>query len=159
MIELYRQEEVQQILQLAIARQSQSGELTREQLVEIAADLGISLSELQTAEREWLVQREEQQEQQLFNRDRQGKFRQHLTKYAITNLFLIVLNLMGSGELTWSLYFLLAWGLGLSLDGWKAYQMHGEQYEYAFQKWRRKRQLKQTVNTILDRVLKPELLR
>ena len=42
----YSQEDVQQILQRAIARQPRLGEFTRAQLQEMAAELGISSQEL-----------------------------------------------------------------------------------------------------------------
>ncbi len=151
----YTQDDVQQILQLAIARQVNDDELSRAQLMEIATDLGISTYELQIAEDEWKTQREENSDRQSYNLYRRVQFRQHLVKYIIVNVFLVLLNVVSAGEVSWSLYVLLAWGLGVSLDGWKIFQVDTEEYEQAFQKWRRQRQLKQTFSSLLDRVLKP----
>lgn len=154
MTEFYSQDDVQQILQVAIARQAYTEELTRGQMMEIAADLGISPVELQLAEQEWIAHRQEMQERQAFNLYRQGQFRQHLIKYLIVNIFLVVLDLFTSGGVTWSTYVVLGWGLGLALDAWKTYQTDSDDHENAFQNWRRKRQIKRTVNTFLDRWLK-----
>lgn len=154
MTEIYRQEDVQQILQIAIARQVDNGELTRAELVEIASELGISALDLDRAEQEWLLLQGEQQERHAFNRYQQCKFRQHFVRYAIVNTFLILLDLVTGGGLGWSLYVVLGWGLGVALNAWKAYQTDGVDYEEAFSKWRRKRQFKRSVGTLLDRWLK-----
>lgn len=53
----YSQEDVQNILQLAIAKKTDPGELSREQLWEIAAELDIDNESMQAAEREWLNSR------------------------------------------------------------------------------------------------------
>ena len=53
--EIYRQEDAQQILQLAIARQAEEGELSRVQLFEIAAELNIAPADIQAAELEWFA--------------------------------------------------------------------------------------------------------
>jgi hypothetical protein len=155
MADLYRQDEVQQILHLAIARQATTGELTRSQMVEVAQELGISLAELHDAEQEWLCLQQENQERRLFDQQRRLQFRQRLTKYVIVNLFLVILNLVMAGQVTWALYVVLGWGMGMALDGWRTYQQQGEAYERSFQTWQRKRQLKQTMGRVLDRFLKP----
>jgi hypothetical protein len=153
MNEFYRSEDAQQILHLAIARQAEAGELSRVQLFEIAAELNISAADLQAAEQDWLSRRGEFEERRAFNLFRRGKFQQRLGRYLIVNLFLILLNLLTAGGLTWSLYIGLAWGVGVALDAWKTYRMNGEDYEEAFQRWRQKRQIKQTFNNLLNRWL------
>ena len=156
MTRAYHQEDIQQILQLAIARQDHQGEaLSYAQLVEIATELGISAEHLQAAEQEWLVRQDQWQEQRAFNAYRQSKLQQHFGKYIITNSFLVPLNLAMTDHLSWSLYILLGWGLGLSLNAWKTYQAQGDEYEKAFQIWRRKHQLSHSINTFLDKWLKP----
>jgi hypothetical protein len=155
MTDLYRQEDAQQILQLAIARQVESGDITREQLIEIADELGISPQDLVAAERDWLARQGDRQEQQAFNAYRRSQFRQHATKYLIINGFLVTLNWMAVGELSWSLYIAVIWAMLLSLDAWKSFQTDGDRYERMFQQWRRKRQFRQSVSTLFDRWLKP----
>lgn len=150
----YHQEDIQQILQIAIARQAYEGEFSREQLLEIAAELEISPECLQVAEREWLAQQADLQKRQDFNVYRRGQLQKRFGNYAIVNSFLVLLNLVNAGELSWSLYILLFWGLGLGLNTWNTYQSKGEEYERAFQKWHRQHQLKQSLNTALNKWLK-----
>lgn len=150
----YHQEDIQQILNIAIARQVHNGEFSREQLLEIAAELEISPECLQAAEREWLVQQSDVQKRQEFTRYRRGKLQKRFGNYLIVNSFLALLNLIGAGELSWSLYVLLFSGLGLGFDAWNTYLSHSEDYEKAFQRWHRQYQLKQSVNTLMNRWLK-----
>jgi 2TM domain len=150
----YSQEEIQQILQLAIARQTYEGEFTHEQLLEIAAELEISPATLQAAEQDWLAQQGELQQRQAFNNYRYGKLKKRFGNFVIFNSFFILLNFIGSGGLTWSLYLLLISGLGLVLTTWNTYQSNGEEYERAFQQWYRQHRLKESINGLFNKLLK-----
>lgn len=151
----YNQEEIQEILHLAISRQNYEGEFTREQLSEIAAELEISPETLQAAEHDWLNNRVEIEKRQAFNAYRRGRLKRSLGKYAIVNAFLLLLNVVSVGHLTWSLYVLLFWGLGLCLKTWNTFLSDGEEYEKAYQKWYRRYQLQESVNNLFNRFLKP----
>jgi hypothetical protein len=150
----YHQEDIQQILNLAIARQANGGEFSREQLVEIATELGISTDTLLEAERDWQIQQGEQQKRSEFNLYRRGKLQKRVGKYLIVNSFLVGLNFISAGELSWSLYILLFWGLGLGLGAWNTYQLQGEEYEQAFRKWYRKHQIAQSIYTRINSWMK-----
>lgn len=150
----YHQEDIQQILNLAIARQADGGEFSREQLVEIADELGISTESLLEAEQEWLLQKQERQKHHEFNFYRRSQLKKRFGKYLIVNSFLVCLNLLTAGQLSWALYILLFWGLGLGLNAWNTYHLDGEEYERAFQKWYRKHQLSKTANLIFTRINK-----
>ncbi|WP_017719694.1 2TM domain-containing protein [Kamptonema formosum] len=152
----YSQEDVQQILHLALARQEQSGEMSRAQMLEIASDLGITPDALQAAEKEWVARQGEFQQRQVFDTYRRSQLKEHLVRYSIVNSFLVLLNLASTHDLSWSLYILLAWGLGLALQGWKTYQTEGEEYDRAFQRWRVKQQLGQSFTTLVNKWIKPQ---
>jgi hypothetical protein len=143
MTDSYGHEDVQLILQRAIVQQAKAGDLTRQQLVEIASELGISASQLQQAEQEWFTLKQEMPEREAFQHYRRSRFRGHLTKYLIVNAFLVGLDLLTTQGLTWSLYLLLGWGLGLALDGTNAYQRQGEKFEREFRQWQQRQQFKQ----------------
>jgi len=147
----YSQEDVQQILQLAIARQTNSEELTRTQLVEIAQELGISLKDLHIAEQEWFLRRDEDKEQQAFNRFRRDRLKQQTVRFLIVNTFLVLLNLLTSGQVSWALYVVLSWGVLMALSAWRLLQVDGPEYEETFQNWRQRRQFKTSVRNVLNR--------
>lgn len=152
----YEPEEIQQILQLAIARQDyqQEGELSREQLWEIAAELNISGECVQAAEQDWLEQKLTQTKRQAFDAYRQEQLKHRIVKYAIVNTFFLTLNFVSVHNFSWSLYILLIWGLFISLNIWKTYQNKGEEYEQAFRSWERRHELKQTFTTLWDSIRK-----
>jgi hypothetical protein len=151
MNELYRSEDAQQILQIAIARQTEEGDLSRAQLYEIASELNISVADMEAAEQQWLMRQGEQEERNAFVRFRQGKFQRRLAKYAIVNIFLISLNLLTTPGVLWALYVAVFWGMGVALDAWKTYQTSDLEFEEAFENWRQRQQLKRSVSTVLNR--------
>lgn len=148
----YDQEDAQQILNLAIARQNTQGELSQQQLVEIATELGISPENILLAEQEWILRQQEQQKRQEFNLYRSIQLKKSFGKFIIINLFLIVINLLSAGQLSWSLYILLFWGMALGLKVWNNYQLQGEEYDQAFYKWYRKQQITEVANSIYIRI-------
>lgn len=155
-IRCYSQEDVQQILQLAIATQADNTdrEFSYDELLEIAAELDIPPDSLKLAERDWQAQQSEVQQRQVFNLYRQGRFKKRLGNYAIANAFFILVDLISGGGLSWSLYIVLFCGSLVGLDVWNTFLMKGEEYERAFQRWNRKHQIKQTINSVLNRCFK-----
>ncbi|MEH1837670.1 MAG: 2TM domain-containing protein [Nostoc sp.] len=155
-IRSYSQEDVQQILHLAIARQAddKDTEFSYEHILEIAAELEISPESLKLAERDWVLQQGQVQQRKAFDGYRIRRFQKRLSKYAIFNGFFILLNLITSGGISWSLYILLFCGLPVAFDAWNTFQMKGEEYEMAFQKWNRKHEIKKTISTVLNKWFK-----
>lgn len=150
--ESYTQEDVQQILQLALASKNPKEELSRKELLEMAADLEIQGESLEAAEKAWLVQKSNDLQRVTFDLYRKDRLKQKAVGFAIVNTFLISLNLVATGTLSWSLYILLLWGLKLSLDTWKTFQSKGEGYERAFQSWKFKQEMKSSVGNIWEKV-------
>jgi hypothetical protein len=151
----YSQEDIQQILQIAIAHQvkDDNKEFSYQQLAEIAGELEIAPELLQKAESDWLVKQRENQQRQDFNSFRHYRFKKRFVKFAIINAVLVLLDLISGGGLSWSLYILVIWGLGIGLNAWNTFQLQGEDYEFEFQKWYQQRQLKQSFGKVFNRVL------
>jgi hypothetical protein len=116
----YNSEEMQQILEVAF-RQKQKGEYTREQIIEIASELGVSSESLQAAEQEWLKNNGEVKKEQMSNSQQRKGFKSHLFTFIAINGFLVILNLVVSPGYFWAIYPMLGWGLGLLLHGIKVY--------------------------------------
>ena len=159
----YRQDEVQEILHLAIANQAKAGELSRDQLFEIADELGLSPQDIEDAEQEWQGLQRIDQEKQAFIRWRRVQFRQHSAKYLIVNGFFFTLggttNLMlGYGSIlalspaiSTALFIAFIWGLLLTLDGWQSRQTEGRAFDRKFRKWQRRQWLSQSVRNLFGR--------
>lgn len=160
----YSQDEVQEILHLAIVNQAKAGELSREQLFEIADELGLAPQDIQDAELEWQGRQRIDQEKQAFMRWRRVQFHQHSVKYLIVNGFLIVfdfltygdvgigLTIVGSHVLSFSLFIALAWGLFLVLDGWQSTQSEGRTFDRRFRKWQRRQWITKSVRNLFSRI-------
>lgn len=153
MSDLYASEEAQQILQIAIAKETESGDLTRTQLAEIAAELNIAPETLWSAEREWIALQSESSQQAIFNQQRKQKFHHHLMRYSIVNAFLLLLNLLMTGGVGFVGFVAITWGVALTLHGMRAYQSSGYRYQKDFEKWRRRQQVKRTVSNFFNRFL------
>ena len=150
----YIQQDAQEILQIAFASKQETDELSREQLVEIAVELGLSPAELAVAEQQWRLQQQDVHDKEQFNLYRRQKLKQNLIRYAIVGSFLLVLNIVTTHGIAFALSILLLWGLFLALNVWKVSQTEGEDYESSFNRWRLKKQLGQSIGTIADKVLK-----
>ena len=148
----YRQEDLQQILQLAIARQNHLEEFSYEQLVEIATELEISPEQLKAAEQEWLDKQGKLKHRKEFDIQRYQTLKKDAGKYIIANSFLVVINLVSVGTLSWSLYVVLTWGLLLGLKTWNTYQMTDVEYEQEFQKWYNRNQIKEAAQKTWEKV-------
>jgi hypothetical protein len=148
----YRQEDVQQILQIAIARQIERGEVTRQHLLEIATELDIHPLDLEAAERDWLAQQNIDQKRLQFQLFRQEKFKNKVVRYLIINGFVISLNLLSSGTISWAIYFIILLGLPLALAAWKTFQTQGTDYEQAFQRWRMENEMKESFSNFWSKI-------
>ncbi len=153
MADLYASEEAQQILQIAIAKETESGELTRRQLAEIATELNIAPETLWSAEREWIALKSESSQQLIFNQQRRQNFQHHLIRYGVVNSFLLLLNISISGGIGFAAFFILTWGIGLALHGLRAYQSSGYRYQKDFESWQRRQKVKQSVLGIFNRFM------
>ena len=154
MADLYASEEAQQILQIAIAKETEVGELTRTQLSEIADELNIAPETLLSAEREWHALKTESAQQALFNQFKRQRFQHHLIRYAIFNGFLLLLSIpIHWYGLFW--FVLITWGCVLTLHGWRAYQSKGYRYQKDFESWQRRQQVKKTVRSLFNRFISP----
>ena len=148
---LYRAEDAQQILKIAIARQAEGGELSRAQLFEIASELNIAPADLAAAEQEWLLQQGERAEQQSFDRMRQDRFRSHLIRSLIIGGLVVALSTVPFlGWVIYSLWFLVA---RLAVSVWRTYFLGEEDYKAAFQQWRQRQYLKRSVTNLFNRLL------
>ena len=150
--EVYSSEDIQQIIQIALARKGEDDELTRKQLWEIADELDIDLQTLQASENQWLQYKGVSEKRYAFDLYRRNIFKQKTIKYAIVNAFFVSLNLITTGGISWSLYILLFWGLGISLSWWKTFHSKQEDYERAFQRWSFRNEVKQTFSSIWEKL-------
>ena len=160
-MDTYSEEQVDQILRYALAKRTNGQNLTKQQIYEIASDMGVSEADFLVAIQEWQSQQSVRKERVEFDKYKKKSFQSNLLKYVIVNSFLVALNLFTSGSIGWAIYPLLFWGLALALDAWVTYQTDSEEYEKQFQKWLQKQrraqlttQIKEKLTTSLEEWLK-----
>ncbi|MCA6503310.1 MAG: 2TM domain-containing protein [Pseudanabaena sp.] len=160
-MDTYSEEQVDQILRYALAKRTNGQNLTKQQIYEIASDMGVSEADFLVAIQEWQSQQSVRKERVEFDKYKKKSFQSNLLKYVIVNSFLVALNLFTSGSIGWAIYPLLFWGLAVALDAWVTYQTDSEEYEKQFQKWMQKQrrdqlttQIKEKLTTSLEEWLK-----
>lgn len=132
----YDRDAVQEILQLAIARRQDIELYTRSQLLDLADEIGIDRTDLYQAEQRWLAQHGDRSQRQAFIAAQRTRLKLTLGKFAIVNGFLLLIDLVSSGHLDWSITLALGWGMLIALDAWKCLQPGTDEFEKRFQKWR-----------------------
>ena len=151
-MDTYSEEQVDQILRYALAKRTNGQNLTKQQVYEIASDIGISQADFLTSVQEWQATQAVDKEKLMFDKYKKKSFQSSLLKYAIVNSFFVVFNLSTSGGIGWAVYPLLFWGLGVTLDAWVTYQTESDEYEKQFQKWLRKQKRDQLTAQITGKL-------
>jgi hypothetical protein len=101
---------MQQILGQAAALSSDD-RVSREQLFDIAAEMGISAETLRRAESAWLERQATAQKQARRRARQQLGFQMHSIPYIFVSILLVLLNLSTTPRCIWSIYPILGWGL------------------------------------------------
>ena len=131
-------EDVDEILKLALRRQDGSDGDLRGRLAIAARELGISDQDLREAEAEYLRNKADTQEFLEFKSRRRRELREHVFAYVIVNALLVAINLFTSGLLTWAVWPILGWGIGLAFHAWAALNSDSECFQEEFEQFRRK---------------------
>ncbi len=152
----YSQEDVQQILNIALAQYPTTDtELSYSQLLEIADEMRISPDTLKLAENKWFNQQGEISKRGEFDLHRKLKLQNKLGKFLIINTCLIAFNLVTTGlGFPWAVYVLIIWSMGFGLEAWKFfYQRQGQAYDRAFQNWERKQKIHKSITGLIDKLV------
>ncbi|MDR3691668.1 MAG: 2TM domain-containing protein [Fimbriimonas sp.] len=134
----YKEDEAEQILRLASNISSPAAGMSRDRLLETAAELGISPESVELAERQLQVSRLEQSDRAEFDRRIRRDFYSHLASYVIVNGGLCAINL-ATGGYFWAIWPMLGWGIGLAFSVFETFFRSSEGYHEEFEKWRAKR--------------------
>jgi hypothetical protein len=135
---MYTVEEVESILRRALRRKRDSGEITYDELVETARELGIAPGELERAISEQHTLGEFEDACDEWKKSRKRKFYDHLRAYLIINGAFFLFDIFVSGG-SWFYYCLLGWGIGLAFDAASAFNPDPKEIERGAKKLMRKR--------------------
>lgn len=155
MTQRYDGKTAREILQRATAIQD-SDDFTRQQLIEMGLEMGLSEAAIVKAEQAYLsgtpqphkVGYEQpvpdiSEEERIFRRERWQDFYGHLRMYLIVIVFLTIMNIftgLSTPDDIWVVFPALGWGIGLAIHWATVAYTHGETYEQAFDEWYAKRE-------------------
>lgn len=143
----YSQDEVDAILGRAIERVHSRGELSHEDLVAAAREVGIPTEAIETAASEVLAERQERNALQVLRKQQWRGFSRHLVPYLIVNGMLVTLNVLTT-HFPWALFPMFGWGIGLVSHFMAVVAPNRQRLERLLERQRdreRRRQMKQQI--------------
>jgi hypothetical protein len=133
--------DVEQILKLAVRNAGYSDEeALRQRLHAAAAELGLSDAQVAAAEEKYKLEKAESIERAEFESYAVKEFWEHFWAYVIVNGGMIAFDLFADGRLSWAMWPLIGWGIGLAFHAYGIYFPSKEGYDEEFAKWRSRRQ-------------------
>lgn len=137
--EKYSNDEMERILQRALAKTS-SANVSREQLMEVAKELGLSDAAIEQAIHDEIAFGGVEEAKQEWLEKRRADWRSHLLWYVGVNVLTMGLNFMQEdGHFTWALWMLFGWGIGMVSDTVDAFFPNQKKLEKGVRKILRKR--------------------
>lgn len=124
----YSREEMQEILRRAMERQTTRGEITHEEMVDAAREVGIDVESIEKAAHELEVHRAVADEEAEEKRRRHARFYRSLAVYGVVNVALLALDLLTAGG-HWWFAVAIVWGIFLALQGLSAFMPRHESPE------------------------------
>ena len=115
--EKYSNDDMERILQRALAQRSLSGDISRDQLVEVGKELGLSEQDIARAiEDETRYGALDEAKEEIIDK-RYRKWRTHLLWYLGINTIMLGMNFaQEDGRFTWALWSAFGWGIGVVAD-------------------------------------------
>ncbi len=132
----YSRDEVQAIMQRALdAQRTQSDEVSHDELVAIARDLGVAPADLEAAARTVREERDLEASRAAVRRaDRQGLLA-HAIPYVLVNLGL-ALTLSITHNVSGFIWCALGWGIGLAMHAWRVFWPDPQRFDARVRKHR-----------------------
>lgn len=149
---LYSKQEVDRILRRAMEATSSKGDtLSESEIIRIAEELGIDQNQVRIAMREDASVTQFENAKIIWKKKKKREFYQHLTSYAIVNTFLVGLNVVLIGSISWAIFPILGWGIGLTFDFIESFFPSEEKVEKGARKLMSSNKWKKLLDNIIDK--------
>ncbi|MDZ4860864.1 MAG: 2TM domain-containing protein [Candidatus Hydrogenedentes bacterium] len=132
--------EVEAILRRALNRKRDSGEITRDELIDTARELGLDPREVERAIREQRKFGAFESACEEYKAERKQRFYRHLRAYLIINGALMLLNFMTGIDDVWFVYPMIGWGIALAFQASSAFNPGKRSIECGARRILRKRE-------------------
>lgn len=137
---MYSEQEAEEILRLATRKDTDG--ISRDRLMQMAEELGISPEAVANAENTVRTQREEIAERREFDLAQKRSFFSHVASFVVVNAGLVAFNLIDEGHISWALWVIAAWGLGIGSRALRTFLRGSEGYQKDFETWQRSQRLR-----------------
>ena len=140
--EFYQEDEAEAILRLA-ARRGETGGMSRDALLKVAGEVGISAEQVELAERQLAGLREDQDLAAEFRRKQRVDFAERFASFVGTGALVTgIWYFIGHHGFFWPGIVILAIGVGVVKEIPEHFFAGGSSYQQAFAKWKAKRERK-----------------
>lgn len=136
--QFYEEDDAEQILKLAAAKQGIQGRLSRENLLQTAAELGITPEAVDAAEQELASQKNRDEEMREFIIVQRNSFFGDVLVYLGVCGFLGYKHFADQGNLGWTVWLMLCWGVYILANARNAFDHRSKDFLKDFDKWKRK---------------------
>ena len=137
--QFYTEEEAQRILEVANRSPIASGGMSRDQILQVAAEMGISADAVTAAEKEIREHGREKQDWQEYRDHVSRSYLQGVGSWVGTSIMLAGINLFtGAGRL-WSIWPIGIYGLVILKDSIERWMQRPWNDRSKFEEWKRKR--------------------
>lgn len=123
----YSEKEAEEILRRAA--NAESPEVSRDQLLATAAELGISPLKLHEAEVAYLAEKRQKQDFARRSVAARKDFLIHFFVYCIVNGGLALIDLLENGHIDFVFFPMIAWGIGLAIHAYSAFFIQAQAEE------------------------------
>jgi hypothetical protein len=130
----YEDDEAEEILSLAATMSSTTGSVTRERLLETAAELGISPEAVEAAEKQVAARRLDAKLQAEFHALQRKEFGSHLVPYLFCNALFVFFSLRS--DRFWAIWPIMGWGIGLAAHAWASFNPKSTAYQDRYRTWK-----------------------
>lgn len=135
-MERFREEdEVEEILKLAIRKDAVGDVGLRERLLASAQELGISEEAVIAAEKQYRAEQKRNLELEEFGIALRKDFYSHLGIYVAVNTMLLIFNVIRYDGHLWAIYPLLGWGIGIVSHALGTFLTHRDPSSREFKRW------------------------
>lgn len=150
----FSRQEVERILKRAIEYSTNFGErISESELMQIASELNIDPKYIKLAISQDQELIEFEQAKTKWRRKKKREFFEHLTAFAIVNLFLVGLNLFIADKFAWSLIVILGWGIGLAFDFIESFFPSEDKIERGARKLMNSKKWRNLLDRIIQKVI------
>ena len=135
----YEEDEAEQILKLAATLSSSTGAMSRERLLQTAAELGITPEAVELAETQFATQKQLARERKQFDLEQRREFNSFVLTFFVITGALLALNIFTGAHFLWAFWLSGLMLIGIAFEAVETFVRGRQAYQEAFAKWKSKR--------------------